>query len=72
MFDSLKNLVLVGLGINKIILEAIDDILHHNIHNIDTTDEMVEDFFGNTSCKKKKANKDRSPRDNKGTKHKKK
>ncbi len=65
MFDSLKNLVLVGLGINKIILEAIDDILHHNIQNIDTTNEMVEDFLGDT--KKKKANKDCSPRDNKGT-----
>lgn len=52
MFSSIKNIILVGLGINKIALETLDSIFSHKFREEPQTEELVEDFL--ESPKKKK------------------
>lgn len=51
MLGSIKNLILIGLGINKMALEALNEFLFHKVQDESTNKEMVEDFLG-TSIKK--------------------
>ncbi len=52
MFSSIKNLILIGLGINKIAFETIDSIFCHKFHEETETEELVEEFL--ESPKKRK------------------
>ena len=54
MFSSIKNIILIGLGINKIALEKIDSIFSHKLHEEPQTGELVGEFL--ESPKKKKEN----------------
>lgn len=46
MLGSVKNLILIGLGINKMALEALNDFFVHKIQEDSTNKEMVDDFLG--------------------------
>jgi hypothetical protein len=51
MLSSIKNLILIGLGINKMALEALNEFFFHKIQDKSTNKEMAEEFLG-TSVKK--------------------
>jgi hypothetical protein len=51
MLSSIKNLILIGLGINKMALEALNEFFFRKIQDKSTNKEMAEEFLG-TSIKK--------------------
>ena len=51
MFSSIKNLILIGLGVNKIALETIDSIFFQKFHKEEKEEELIDEFL-ETSTKR--------------------
>ena len=64
MFNTIRNLILVGLGINKIALEKIDSILSQKIHKETKSEDLVEEFLGSSAPKKAKSKKQKASKEN--------
>lgn len=43
---SIKNLIFIGLGINKMALEALNEFLSRKIQDKSTNKDMAEEFLG--------------------------